>query len=143
MIKTEDKTIDSKKITVTSFPGRKSLNLKNRIIVLLGESFAQLIGQVKSIKTTKLKDMDVSILVPVIERFTQKLDPDTFTDFTLELLSMSRVDGKEITIEFFDNEFSGNLLFMYKILAFVLEVNYGDFFGKNGIGKIIIPAVKK
>jgi hypothetical protein len=55
----------------------------------------------------------------------------------LELLQLTRIDGKEINEAVFDSEFAGNLFFMYKVIFFVIEVNYKDFFDKSGIGKIL------
>jgi hypothetical protein len=138
MIKSKDKVINTRKITTTTFPGRKSLNLKNRLLKVLGEPFAQAAGGIKSFKAANLLHTDLSIFIPAIEKLCQNIDPEIFNNLVIELLSMTRIDGKEITEEIFDMEFAGNLCLMYKIIFFVMEVNWGDFFGENGIGSTLL-----
>jgi len=132
MVETKDKTIDGKRVTVSQFPARRALNLKIRLIKLMGPSIVQLFGKAKAITTS----MPVEDIIPAMERLTAALDPDQFVDLILELLSMTRVDGREACVNF-DMEFAGNLPFVYKIVWYVLEVNFGNFFGQNGIGKAL------
>ncbi len=67
----------------------------------------------------------------------EQLDHTTVVDFVLELLQCTRLDGKEVTGEVFDMEFAGNYLLLGHTLAFVVEVNYGSFFGQGGIGSLV------
>ena len=128
MIYTKEKTIDNHTIMVTSYPGRRALTNKTRLIKLLGSSFARLFSDDQS---------EFEMLGTAIDILVEKISPDEFTRFMMELLCSTRIDGKEIDETTFYNEFSGNLPFMYKILWFTLEVNYGNFFADGGIGKIL------
>jgi len=128
MISTKEKLIDDRNIMVTSYPGRRALTNKTRLIKLLGSSVARLFSS---------DEPEFEMLGTAIDILVEKISPDELTKFMLELLCSTRIDGKEITETTFDNEFSGNLPLMYKILWFTLEVNYGNFFAEGGIGKIL------
>ena len=58
-------------------------------------------------------------------------------DILMECFTNVRVNNQEITNETFDVIFSGRLATVYKIIGFVMEVNYGSFLGKSGIGKLL------
>lgn len=134
MTETKEKTIDGKLVSVSQFPARRALHLKIRLIKLLGPSLAQLLAKTKNKKV----DLNASLeeFTPAIEKLTAALDPDVFVDLVLELLSMTRVGGREV-VPLFDTEYAGNLMFVYKMVWWVLEVNFGNFFGQNGIGSIM------
>ena len=132
MIDTKEKIIDEHNVMVTQFPGRRALFFKTRLIKLVGPSVAQLF-------TGKSLDinMDFSIVAKALDKLAENLKEDEYVKFVLDLLQCTRLDEKEINDSTFDNEFAGNLLLMYKVLWFTLEVNYGSFFGQGGIGKIL------
>jgi len=142
MIETKDKTIDNRVVTVTQFPGRRALFFKTRLIKLIGPSVTQLF-------TGKGLDLNIDLVIvaKALDKLAENLKEDEYVKFVLELLQFTRLDGQEINDSVFDNEFAGNLLLMYKILWFTLEVNYGSFFGQSGIGKILSaiprPSVKE
>ena len=143
-IETKNKTIDGREVMVTQFPGRRALSYKTRLLKLLGPSVVEMFSGVKLESVEVLSsDFDLSIISKAFDKLAEKLDESEFVKFVLELLQCTRVDGKEITPEYFDNEFAGNLLFMYKVLWFTLEVNYGSFFGQGGIGKILSKLKEK
>lgn len=143
-IETEEKTIDGRQVMVTQFPGRRALTFKTRLLKLLGPSIAQMFSGVKTDKSNILdSDFDLSIISKACEKLSETLDEDEFVKFVLELLQCTRLDGKEINDAVFDIEFAGNLVLMYKVLWFTLEVNYGSFFGVGGIGKILSKIKEK
>jgi hypothetical protein len=128
MIDTKEKSIDNHVIMVTQYPGRRAFTYKARLVKLLGPSIARIFSNGQS---------DIEVMTEALDTLVARIEPDALTLFILELLCGTRIDGKEITGEVFDNEFSGNMLLMYKILIYTLEVNYGGFFGEGGIGKIL------
>jgi hypothetical protein len=134
MIETKEKTIDGVTVMVTQFPGRLSLTNKARLIKLIGPSIARIFSSDGGFSFDMLTD--------AIDALITRLDPSEFTRFVLDLLKCTRLDGREITDTEFDTAFAGNMPFMYKVLGFTLEVNYGSFFGEGGIGKIL-SKVKK
>lgn len=133
MVEPKSKTIDGKEILTVPFMGRRALAYKTKIIRLFGASIGALFSKAGGFQG----NVDFSVFEGAIDKLTASIDEKVFVDFTLELLATTRIDGKEITIEVFDLEFASNLVLMYKILWFVLEVNYGNFFGASGIGKIL------
>lgn len=139
--KVKVKEIDGKQITVTPFFGLTSLTHKTRIIKLLGPGVNGLFKiDIKSLKN--IKEADIGFIGFAISQLCEKLNPDEFASFILDLLSSTRIDGVEIKKAVFDTEFMGNLTFMYKILWFVLEVNWGDFF-EGGVSGWIKKKVKE
>jgi len=141
-IETKEKTIDNHVIMVTQFPGRRALFFKTRLIKLVGPSIAQMFTG-KGLDATT----DFTTISRALDKLAENLNEDDYVKFILDLLQCTRFDGQEIKEGVFDIEFAGNLLLMYKVLWFTLEVNYGSFFGQGGIGKILSaiprPGVKE
>ena len=129
MIQTKNKTIADHDIMVTQYPGRKAIEINAKLFKLLGSSFVRLFSGTDVLDSFSLSS--------AIDIFIEKLNPKEFTNFVLELLQSTRIDGKEITETVFDTEFAGDMGLVYKILGYTLEVNYGNFFGEAGIGKIL------
>lgn len=133
MVEPTSKTIDGRVIMTVPFLGRRALTYKTKIIRMFGASIGSLFSKPGGINA----QIDFSVFEDFITKLTARIDENEFVKFVLELLQTTRIDGKEITPETFDMEFAANLVLMYKILWFVLEVNYGNFFGDTGIGKIL------
>jgi hypothetical protein len=136
-IQTRNKEIMGKTIMVTQFPGTLSLTYKVRILNMLGGGIGGIISQIDPKAADSVGKDKLDILAAAIGQIFEKINPDDFTKFVLDLLQCTRINGQEITKEVFDLEFAGDLLLMYKILLFTLEVNYGNFFGKDGFGSIL------
>lgn len=134
MIETKEKVIDNHSVMVTQFPGRRALFFKTRLLKLAGPALAQMFTSEELSLDAKF---DHTVIAKIIDKLAESLDENEFVRFVIDLLQCTRVDGKEITESEFDMLFAGNLLLMYKILWFTLEVNYGSFFGQSGIGKIL------
>jgi hypothetical protein len=140
MISTKEKTIDGRSVMVTQYPGRRSIEYKARLLKLVGPSLARTLAGAEG--------FSFEAIVPALDAFIEILDPKTFVSFLLELFCSTRIDGKEITDQVFDDEFAGDMMFLYRVLWFTLEVNYKSFFDKAGIGKILtkiktpLPATK-
>lgn len=140
MYETKDKEIDGFKVTVTQWPARKAFKKKLKLARLLGPSFAEILSGWKSSKTSEenisidSSEIDLSKVGSAIQMLFDKMDEDEMLDLILELFSSTRIDGKELTNEEFDLIFAGKTVTVYKVIGFVLEVNFGSFFGKGGIG---------
>jgi len=136
-IETRKKTIDNVEIAVTHLPARTAMRLKIKLVKLLSPSIGQIFGGLGKVsKNTSLLDLeiDMSLVSTAIEKLSERLDEQEFENLIFEILACTRLDGREIDTGCFDTEFAGNLNLMYKIIWFTLEVNYGSFFGANGIG---------
>ena len=71
-------------------------------------------------------DHDINFAA-IISAFVDVLDADRHIDLIKNLLSQTTVGGREIN---FDVHFQDRLLDIFSVVAFVLEVNYADFFQK-------------
>lgn len=138
MLQTKDKIIEKRTYSVTQFPARHGFVLKARLAKLIGPAVAELFAALKggSAESVMSADVDMSMIGGAIHKLLDGIDGEDALDLVLKLLSMTRLDGKEISEQVFDMEFAGRFSELYKVLAFVVEVNYGDFFGSNGIGRL-------
>jgi len=143
--KSHEKKIDGVTVSVNPWPARHAFAMKIKLLRLLGPSLGELIGTVVDGKSDGKKafdilssDVDFERIGSTIRNLMDVLDEDTFMNLVDKILDSTRVDGKEISDEeTFNAIFTGSLELVYKILWFVLEVNFGSFFGKSGIGSLI------
>lgn len=128
MIETKEKVISGSNYAVTQLPARRALRLQAKLVKLLGPAVSTIF-----VATGDLDNADQSIPKAITALATQ-LDDKTFDQLVLDLLQgQVRKNGKEITEQVLDLEFAGKLNELFLVLAFVLEVNFGDFFQKEGI----------
>jgi hypothetical protein len=139
MIQTKEKEIDGRKISVTQFPARRGLALKTKLITLFGPALFSIISSfsgVKSVKDLMDSDIDLNNIGQILDKLFQKVSSSILEELIFELLASTRLDNQEITSAVFDLEFAGNYGTLYKILGFVLEVNYGSFLALSNIGNL-------
>lgn len=116
----------------------EGLRLKAYLVKLFGPALAELTGLSKGL------DSEISELSVVIEKLTFVLDEDTFIALIKRLFAnvvvnwTDKNDGQKKAIAFtpdFDSAmnivFQGELFSIYPVIAFVLEVNYPDFFQQS------------
>lgn len=149
MYQAKEKVIDNHKVVVTQWPARKALSTKLKLIRIIGPGLGEIASGLKgqSLSNQSPKgiidsEMNLEKLSPAIEKLLSALNEETFMSLVTTLMSATRVDDLEMSIELnFDATFSGNLATFYKVALFVLEVNFGSFFGENGIGLLKAKAV--
>lgn len=136
MVETKKKQIGDNEYTCTLFPAREALKLKTILLGILAPSL-------KGIEGNSL-DADVN-LGAVASGLMDKITEDNVVKLVLRLFACTRCNGKEIDDAFFDMHYAGNLKEMYLAIFFVLEANYSDFFGADGIGGILkrLEALRK
>ena len=139
-IETKTRAIDGTKYAVTTFPARRGLKLQVTLVRTLGPALSELMKAVpKGVSTKNLLNVDVKLehVAGALATAFSGLSEEEFMALVMRLLESTSREGAEITEETFDLDFSGNYMHVYKVLWFVLEVNYGDFFGERGLGSII------
>jgi hypothetical protein len=149
-IKTFNKVIKNSEdvevaIEISSFPGRMGTKLGTKLAKILS-SFISTISSNHSDDNTnsKLKsegksvlekDVDFSRLSKVL---VDNLDENKLLPLILELLTFTRVDGQDVSKpEIFDITFAAEYALLFKVLQFVLEVNFKSFFQGGTTGQIV------
>lgn len=132
-IETRKKTIDGHEYTVTSFGGTEGVRIKAVLMRSIGPAIFSIMT---SSKEGKFSEAEVD--PRVFTYLFNNLDENQYINFILRLLKNTRRDDVEMTREIFDAEFAGEYGTLYKVLLFVLEVNYKkSFFGEGGIGSLL------
>ncbi len=70
-------------------------------------------------------NVDAVVLGDAVRQLLASQTPKGLVELSQRLLKTSKIDGKEIVFEI---NFSGEMLMLFEVLAFVLELNYKDFF---------------
>lgn len=112
-LETVSKRIGEHDYNVTVFPGGRSLELLFELKTALGDSFGALFGQNAEGAITKMGG---------------QLGKREIVDLVLRLLELTTVDGKPFDKATFDSHFAGRIGQLFKVLTFVVESNYSDFF---------------
>jgi len=134
MIEAKTKQIDERSVTVSLFPARKGLKIKLRIAKMIAPGLASATGLLQSGLEA---DFDSKVLAYAVGQLVDSMGNDATVDFIVkELMQGTRLDDKEITDTVFDMEFAGNYGLLYKIISYILEVNYGSFFESLNIGQL-------
>ena len=138
MLEPKEKVIDEFKVMVTSFPARYGFKLQAKLLRIFGPVIGELVSGMKGKKESASEtDVNLSGLSTSIEKLFDSLDEDKAEKLVFELLQSTRINGQEVTATVFDEVFQERYDTLYKTIGFVLEVNYGSFFGKSGIGQAL------
>lgn len=135
MIETKEKTIDGSVYAVTQFPAMKALRMQAKLGKYLGPSLSLLYVSEMNGNSDEKIPMALKMLF-------EQLDENTFESLTLELLQCVRENGVELTKPIIDLKFAGKLNLLFKVLVWVLEVNYADFFQENGVIQDLLGKTK-
>lgn len=115
MIETREKIIDGSIYSVTQLPARRALKLKAKLMKIIGPLF---------LEANSSNFHSVCHLI----------DENQFETLCMEMIQGVRKDGVELTPPTFDLEFAGDMAGVYKMLLFVVETNYSNFFSMLDIG---------
>lgn len=127
MQETQTKIIDGMEVSVSQLPARRAMKMFNR----LGRVFGPALGKIMASSPDGLKTMNIGAMGDAVAMLFEKFT-DSEQDFIMnELLATAVVDNKPL-MPIFDTMMRGKTLTVYKLLAFALEVNYGDFLGGLG-----------
>lgn len=112
--------------TVSPFLAREALGILSQIVGLAGPALAQAATAIKGGETVLSGEIDTDQLSSAIRMLATSLDENTFDKLVTRLLKDTK-KGAAPANDIFDLEFSQDLTRLFKILAFVIEVNYSDF----------------
>jgi hypothetical protein len=146
---TQKKSIDGIDVHVTPFAALEALKIQALLLRVVGPALGRTVGAIKDLLgSAKLLDLNIdgSGLSGAIAELAEKLPEEQLVDITRRMLrgvqcvtANPREPGAKITVAFddpekfesaFDLVFQGRLMSVYSVIAFVLKVNYPDFFQK-------------
>ena len=136
MIQTREKQIHGALYSATQLPARRALRLKTKLLRLFGPALAQLFLPGSSNENMAGLPFSKAEAVRAVESLMAQLDDRTFENLVLELCQGVRKDGIELTDAVIDVEFAGDLGTLMQVLWFVIDCNFGSFFGESGIGRL-------
>lgn len=131
---TEERTIDGVKCTVTQFPASEGVAIMIKLTKIIGPLLSSTLsksGSISNIMDIDLKNMDGAVTV-----LLGSLSESEFDVFVKRLLKHTLLDGQSVT-DTFDIVFQGKYGLLFKVLKFVMEVNYKDFLAEIGLEKIM------
>lgn len=134
---TKNKVIDNHSVDVGMFPAVTGLRLKFRLFKKLGPGLTTLAkGLDNSGDNFTSKNLDLSVLPQALDKFFSTLEEDEFLDLVLRLLETTHIEKKHVGNQaIFDQVFAAEYGFLYKVLGFVVEVNFKSFLDLLPIGK--------
>ena len=136
MIETREKQIHGAVYSVTQLPARRALRLKAKLLRLFGPALAQLFLPGNNSESMSGLPFSKTEAVRAVESLMSQLDDKIFESLVLELCQGVRKDGMELTDSVIDVEFAGDLGTLMQVLWFVIDCNFGSFFGESGIGSL-------
>jgi hypothetical protein len=118
MIQTQQIVVDGATYSVTQFSATKGMKLLTRLTKILGEPMSVFMSD---------ENADAQKVLPVaIAALSERLEEDMVVQTVKELMDGVRDSDGPIQ---FDTHFAGKFGHLFKLLAKILEVQYGDFFG--------------
>ncbi|MCP3685808.1 MAG: hypothetical protein GY861_24430 [bacterium] len=112
------KTIGTTTYAVTQMDAVRGLKTQAKLVKILGTSILEVLGK----DFTKLQDMS-----GMIEKLMNNFDDTEVVNFVLSLFENGvfiKEDGKADVVLDFSDHFAGKLTDMWKLAAFILEVNF-------------------
>lgn len=131
LLKTKTEIIDGYEVTGTQLPAIQAWKLKAKLLNAIGPALNN--------SNSNLIDAELNetIIISAIGALAESIDPDKFINLVLEMLHGVYVSGNDLTQkmhigdrEVFNMYMAGKMMLIYKILYFVLKLNFEDFFLK-------------
>ena len=135
MRKTEERMINGVTYSVAQFIPTEALKYQLVLTKLISKPLAGLYSTADLGALKKMKDdneatsfIDAGIDFEAgISQLADAIDPEKHTKFIKNMLRHVTADGIAVANQF-DNVFMGKVMDIYRVLMFVIEVNYPDFF---------------
>jgi hypothetical protein len=134
-LKTAKRDIAGMEVRTTQFPALRAMGL----LTTLGRILSGSAGKLASVAggSTSIGDLDIGSAASAIGALFEQVDATEAQQIAKDILAQTSVVTDEVIEDLaqkgaIDRVFSGSLLVMFKVMAFALEVNFGDFL--DGIG---------
>lgn len=136
-IETRENTIDEHTVRCTPHKGRPGARLLARLFKYLGPALTKMRG-INVDLSQGIQNVEIAELAPAIAGLFEALTPEDFDSLACEIMSrcsviMPDADGTLKNFDLskpamIDDAFAGDLLLMFKVMAWSLEVNFAGFF---------------
>lgn len=137
MISTKEKNINGHDYQVTQFGAMAGIRLAVRIVKTLGPSLAQL-GNVKgglaALMESDTSELNIGLMV---EQLLANLDGEGTPKLILDMFGQTQRDRVQMDERGFNDAYAANYMEMAQAIMFIVEVNFGDFFGVLEQGKAL------
>lgn len=147
--RSDKREIQGRIYTVTQMPATVSIPIQVKLAQMLSSAAGPLLKQVtggggENVGMQALSDA----FGAVGDIITNHMPPNEFLAFAQKLANPAYVHvsakDHEVAPLDFESEFSGDdMVRLYPLLLFILEVNYASFFGASGLGKLLDMAKAK
>jgi hypothetical protein len=125
MLKTETKEIGSLSVSVTQFAGRRNLSVLLDLSKIVGPTIAAAIGSTGNVKDMMNADINVEAIAKTLFASMEKASTEKLIR---DLTASTFVNDRVLDDVEFDRVFAGTDLWLLpQVLAFVVEVNFGNF----------------
>ncbi len=132
--KVETKEIKGNTYTVTQLSPSKALPLKFKVMGALGDSVIE-IAQAYTASKDK-EEAQLKAFAAGLEKLFAKSTPEELTQLLKHTVTTNvRRNDEILTASGFDQHFQDDLVEIYLVFLFVLQVNFGDFI--KGLGSIV------
>ena len=123
-MQTENRVIDGRQVSITPLPFTQAVKFKFALAKIIGGNAKDLAQGFENYLTDNMLGLG-----QMIECVLSNVNEQVLDALLLNFLSGVKIDGKELKDEGTKTlVFSGNMMFLYKVCAAVLEVNYSDVF---------------
>lgn len=131
-LNSREKEIEGSLYKVGQLPVDRALKLKHRIFKIAGptlKSVGDAFGEGAA---------DLGSLGDAVMKLTETSSGDDFVEMVNELLHNASRDGKDLAGKKWTIAFGGEMMVLYKVVMFAIEVNFGDFFdaGRSLIARL-------
>lgn len=127
--RTETKQIGDREFSVTQWPATKSMLMKLKLVKAFGVSLSKLVSSTSNqTKSKKGEEQEIAALSEGLSALFESNSPEELVTLIKLCLEGVACEGKRITTTSIDEVFSpDDLLEMYKVFIFVIQVNYANF----------------
>mgnify|MGYP006921287655 CR=1 FL=1 len=150
-MKTDSKEIHGRKYTASQVPGRKGKRLFERVVRAIAPAVSQAAGAVTSERENGSAKYAVAAAaaVPTLLKDLPREELEAIEDALFEYVQVDIPDPRKpdemMRVEIkkaYDDIFTGDPLTPFQVLAFAVEVNWGErFFGEGGLDAAVAKMV--
>ena len=126
MFKQKEVLIGSTQYTINTLSATKALTLQPKVMKLIGRSVIEFMNVKAPENDEQSPNIEADVLNRIAEVFLEDLEKIDIASLSKELIESCVFKGSSNLN--FDNEFTGNLATLYRLLFEVVKFNYLDVF---------------